>query len=97
MTEYVLSRRAERDLDAIWDYSAYQWGREQANRYLEALRDSVKRVAAAPSRGRSFTVGRKRYRRYRSGSHLIFYRKTNRGIRIVRILHESMDHERHLR
>ena len=97
MTEYALSRRAQSDLDEIWDYSAQVWGRDQANRYVEALRDSIKRVAADPSRGRSMTVGRKSYRRYRSGSHLIFYRKAKRGIRIVRILHESMDHERHLR
>jgi len=57
----------------------------------------VKRVAADPSRGRAFAVGRKSYQRYRSGSHVIFYRKTSRGIRIVRVLHESMAHERHLR
>jgi toxin ParE1/3/4 len=97
VTEYALSRRAQSDLDEIWDYSAQRWGRDQANRYVEALRDSIKRVAAEPSRGRSMTVGHKSYQRYRSRSHLIFYRKTNRGIRIVRILHESMDHERHLR
>src|SRR5262245_56306195 len=56
VTEYALSQRAQSDLDEIWDYSAQRWGRDQANRYVEALRDSMERVAADPSRGRSITV-----------------------------------------
>jgi toxin ParE1/3/4 len=86
VTEYALSQRAQSDLDEIWDYSAQRWGRDQANRYVEALRDNMERVAADPSRGRSMAFGRKGHQRYRSGSHLIFYRKTKCGIRIVRIL-----------
>lgn len=34
---YRLSRRAEADLAEIWDYSAEQWGVDQADRYLDAL------------------------------------------------------------
>jgi plasmid stabilization system protein ParE len=37
------------------------------------------------------------YLRYKSGSHTIFYRATGRGIYVVRVLHQSMNHERHLR
>ncbi len=97
MTDYTLSRRAEADLDEIWDYSAEHWGREQASNYVDALRDSVRRLAADPARGRVVTVGGRSYHRYRSSSHLIFYRTTKRGIHVVRILQQSMDHSRHLR
>ena len=97
MTDFVLSRLAESDLDEIWDYSAERWGREQANKYAGQLRESMRHVALDPSRGQSVMVGIGSYHRYRSGSHVIFYRRTKRGIRIVRILHQSMDHARHLR
>jgi toxin ParE1/3/4 len=97
VTDYVLSRQAAADLDEIWDYTAKTWGREQANRYVEGLRQSMRNVAGDPSRGRSIAVGRKSFYRYRSGSHLMFYRQVGQGVRIVRILHESMDHKRHLR
>ena len=95
MTGYVLSRRAESDLDEIWDYSAERWGREQANRYLGALRE-IERVALDPSRGRSLSVRGRSYHQYRSGSHMIFYREMDRGIQIVRVLHQSMNAQ-HLR
>ena len=97
MTGYVLSRRAESDLDEIWDYSAERWGREQANRYLGALRESIERVALDPSRGRSLSVRGKSYHQYRSGSHMIFYRDMGRGVQIVRVLHQSMNYSQHLR
>jgi toxin ParE1/3/4 len=36
------------------------------------------------------------YRKYPSGSHVLFYRLTDDGIDVVRILHERMDYERHI-
>ena len=97
MIDFVLSRRAESDLDEIWDYSAERWGRKQANEYVEALRESISRIALDPSRGRPVTAGGKSYHRYGSGSHMIFYRMKDQGVHIVRILHQSMNHVRHLR
>jgi len=94
---YVLSRRAASDLDEIWDYSAEHWGGEQANRYVEALRESIRRAALDPSRGRPVRVGGRSYHRYRSGSHVIFCRIARKKLHVVRILHQSMDHARHLR
>jgi toxin ParE1/3/4 len=97
VTGYVLSRSAESDPDEIWDYSSERWGSDQANRYVGALRESMERVALDPSRGRSVSVRGKSYYRYRSGSHMILYRETNRGVQIVRVLHQSMEYIRHLR
>ena len=36
------------------------------------------------------------YRKHSSDSHVLYYRLTNDGIDVVRILHERMDHERHI-
>jgi toxin ParE1/3/4 len=37
------------------------------------------------------------YRVYHVGQHLIFYRQKSTGIEIIRILHDRMDVETHLR
>jgi toxin ParE1/3/4 len=38
MPEYLFSPAAEQDLAEIWRYSKKQWGKEQANNYIVALR-----------------------------------------------------------
>jgi toxin ParE1/3/4 len=95
-TRYVLSRRAQADLDAIWDHTESQWGLQQAERYIRQIWQDIDTVAAEPMLGRDCSEVRAGYRKYRSGSHLLFYRVTTGGIDVVRILHERMDFERHL-
>jgi plasmid stabilization system protein ParE len=43
------------------------------------------------------TYIRKGYRVYHVGRHLIFYRQKSPGIEIIRILHDRMDVETHLK
>ena len=57
----------------------------------------MERVALDPSRGRSVSVRGRTYHQYRTGSHMIFYRETDHGVQIVRVLHQSMNHAQHLR
>ncbi|MEO8713847.1 MAG: type II toxin-antitoxin system RelE/ParE family toxin [Acetobacteraceae bacterium] len=54
MTGYLLSRAAQADLSEIWDYSARNWGEEQADRYILAIRDACAALAdgSRPGRGR---------------------------------------------
>ena len=37
MSGYVLSPRAQADLDEIWDYSAKHWGENRAEVYIREL------------------------------------------------------------
>jgi len=53
-------------------------------------------VADNPSLGRECAEVRPDYRKYPSGSHVLFYRLTDDGIDVVRILHERMDYKRHI-
>lgn len=53
-------------------------------------------TVADPSLGRECAEVRPGYRKYPSGSHALFYRLTDDGIDVVRILHERMDYERHI-
>ena len=93
---FVLTPRAQTDLDEIWDYTVDRWGIYQAETYIRQLWNHIQTVADKPALGRECEEVRAGYRRYPSGSHVLFYRLTDFGIDIVRILHERMDHERHI-
>jgi toxin ParE1/3/4 len=95
MTRYVLSPRARRDIDEIWDYTAKLWGAKQAENYLRQLQAAIKLIAANPALGRSCDNVRRGYRKFPAGSHMLFYRAEKSGVEIVRILHARMDVDRH--
>jgi toxin ParE1/3/4 len=96
MSGYVLSPRAQADLDEIWDYTAERWNEDQADRYIRDIRGAIEAVARDPRQGRACDHIRPGYRRYPAGSHMLFFRLIDEGIDVVRILHQSMDFERHL-
>jgi toxin ParE1/3/4 len=93
---FVLTPRAQADLDEIWDYTADRWGLKRAEAYIRQLWSDIAAVADRPSPGRECPQVRRGYHKYPSGSHLLFYRLTVDGIDVVRILHERMDYERHI-
>lgn len=96
MSRFVLSPRAQTDLDDIWDYTAETWGVDQAERYIRLIADSINAVATSPARGQRCDSIREGYRKYPAGSHVLFYRLSGDGIDVVRILHQQMDVERHM-
>jgi toxin ParE1/3/4 len=96
MTRLVLRPRAQRDIEQIWEYTAATWGVEQAEITIRQIQHSVQTLAADPRRGRACDHIRAGYRKYPVGSHVVFYRIGDTGIEVVRILHQSMDFERHL-
>jgi toxin ParE1/3/4 len=93
---FVLKPRAHADLDEIWNYTADRWGLEQAETYIRQLWKDIQTVVDNPSLGQECADVRPGYRKYPSGSHVLFYRLTDDGIDVVRILHERMDYERHI-
>jgi toxin ParE1/3/4 len=97
MSGWQLSRRARADLAEIWRYTFSRWGRDQADQYVKAIYEAFGKLLAKPSLGRPFPDAAKHIRKYRVGSHVIFYRKTRARMYIVRVLHQSMDYVRHLR
>jgi toxin ParE1/3/4 len=93
---YILSPRAEVDLDEIWDFTVKMWGEKQAEDYIRLLVGAIETVAENPRRGRPCDEVRKGYRQYLAGSHIIFFRKIKSGFDVIRILHGRMDFEQHL-
>ena len=51
MVVYRLSRRADDDLDAIYEYTTVNFGSEQARSYLIGLHDRFEELAALPALG----------------------------------------------
>jgi toxin ParE1/3/4 len=96
MAAFRLSPAAQRDLDAIFDYTLEQWGLAQAEAYLMALRNEVGETALHPERGTDFVIRGRIYRRVRSGAHFIWYTVAPVEITIIRVLHRVMDSPRHL-
>jgi len=90
------SRRADGDLTRIWRYTSERWGRPQADRYIGQIRDAVTTLMANPLAGDRSEVLGDGYRRYRVGSHVVFYRLAPDTIRVVRVLHIRMDFGQHL-
>ena len=93
---YVLSPRAQLDLDEIWNYTAKRWGIDQAEIYTRQLWRHIQTVAVQPTMGRPCPEIRDGYHKYLSGSHFLFYRLIDGGVDIIRILHERMDFVRHV-
>ncbi len=96
MAEVRLRPKARSDIDAIWNYTVATWGVQQARHYLNGLRDICTDLADNPELGKCRDELYKGLRVYPSGKRLVFYLVIEKGINVVRILHGSMDIERHL-
>jgi toxin ParE1/3/4 len=96
MSGYVLSPRAQADIDEIWEYTAERWDVSQADRYVLQITQTIENLARDPRRGRTCDHIRVGYRRYPAGAHVVFFRVVADGIDVVRVLHRRMDFERHL-
>jgi toxin ParE1/3/4 len=96
MRELRLSPKARADLDTIWIYAAAQWNEAQAEAYLSSLDHAMQLLCFNPMMGMDMSHVRKGYRKFPAGSHMLFYQLNADTIDIIRILHKSMDAERHL-
>ena len=96
MAEYRLSPAAERDLEAIWIYTAQQWSVAQAQLYTDTLTTAFMELARSPKNAPACDHIRPGYRRKGIERHVIYFRITDYGTAVVRILHERMDVPRHL-
>jgi toxin ParE1/3/4 len=84
------------DIEAIAADTVAEWGDAQARRDLTQIDRTNLALVDNPALGRerhgvpSAIKGRK------AGAHVIFYRVDGETLYILRILHESMDHGRHV-
>jgi toxin ParE1/3/4 len=95
MSVVKFSETATLDLRDIWLYSAETWGPDQADRYTVDIEEICAELAAGRLLGRPVQE-RPGYFRHLAARHLIFFMESDEGIVVMRVLHQSMDIERHL-
>ncbi len=91
MKRYILTPRAKRDVNDIWDYIASD-NIEAADRVLDALESAMVKLAKNPGIGRwREELADKSHRFWLVYSYLIVYRHEARPLQIVRVLHAARD------
>ncbi|MGB3246792.1 MAG: type II toxin-antitoxin system RelE/ParE family toxin [Sulfitobacter sp.] len=95
MSLVAFSPAAAADLDNIWDHTVEEWGADQAARYTDDIQNTCSSLARGEKNGRDVDV-RSGYLKHAVGKHFVFFRTTETGIEVIRILHQSMDVGRHL-
>ena len=94
MSRHLLSPAARTDLNTI--YGRARWGADRAELYIREIQRAVEKVAADPRRGRPCDDIRPGYLKFAVGTHMLFYRRVQNDIDVVRILHQRMDFDQHL-
>jgi toxin ParE1/3/4 len=92
----ILSRLAELDLEEIWLYTFETWSIEQANAYQDILFAGMNEAGENPNFSKPIVLNNKTYLYYKIAHHYIFFFISESDILVSRILHESMDFEKHL-
>ncbi|MEH7881134.1 type II toxin-antitoxin system RelE/ParE family toxin [Rhizobium laguerreae] len=62
MTGVIFSPAAQTDIDKIWDYTATSWNVDQAERYIQNIRDACHELAEGRRMSRPSDI-RKGYRK----------------------------------
>jgi toxin ParE1/3/4 len=89
-----LSAPAAGDLIRIGRQSARRWGARHAVRYLGRIESRFDFLLQHPDLGTPRNDVRPGLRSFPEGAHIIYYRQTENGIRILRIRHRRMDPRR---
>ena len=95
MKDVAFSPAAEADIDDIWDYSASRWGPDQADSYIDAIRDACHALARGTKQGRRAEV-LPDFQKYLCGSHVVYFLDDPNHLNVIRILHQRQDAEQHL-
>jgi len=95
--EVHYSAKAEADLEQIVDYTLQRWGANQANEYINGLEALAKQLAQRPAMGLPNILDITTLFAFPYKSHTLYYLKKESGISVVRVLHQSMLPEKHLK
>jgi toxin ParE1/3/4 len=93
---FQISTLALEDLENIWEYTAEQWSKEQANKYYNELFAVIDRICENTDTGKPIDDIKKGHLRTNVKSLLIIYRVIGKTMNIDRKLHQKMDIEKQL-
>lgn len=87
---------AEQDIEDIYYYTITNFGEKQAEHYYSGLSDHFIYISNNLGTSRSFSFVKEKLLRSNFESHAIYYRQEDKGILILRVLHQRMDPLRHI-
>ena len=94
MANYILTVKGVEDFSKICDFTFETWSEGQADKYYYMLLDSFQELADGKVTGKNYAEVRTDIFGFRSGQHIIFYRKLKENrIEITRILHNNKDQQ----
>ncbi len=96
ISKYRISEAAINDLDGIWEYTFLKWSKEQADRYQNLIMNEIEFIAENISSGKSMNHIKDGYLVSYVKSHMIFFKRKEGIVEIIRILHQKMDIESNL-
>lgn len=92
MKKISLTKAARADLRGIYAYTYVEWGEQQADTYLGALREAMDRIADGTGTARPLRSRHANMFKQKQGRHLIVFRQQADGrLLVVRVLHDRMD------
>ncbi|WP_026775879.1 type II toxin-antitoxin system RelE/ParE family toxin [Polaribacter sp. Hel_I_88] len=91
LLSYKLSKKADFDLEEIFEHTEITYGYEQAIFYLTHLENLFENLVLQPEIGRQRNQIKKGLFSITEQEHTIFYRIFESNIRIVRVLHGRRD------
>ncbi|WP_026755266.1 type II toxin-antitoxin system RelE/ParE family toxin [Sediminibacter sp. Hel_I_10] len=91
MNHYILSKKTQEDIEAIYEFGVYKFGQDQALNYLIELRNHFELLLKNPEIGKQRDEIKDGLYSFPYASHIIFYRIVKKHLRIVRVLHGSRD------
>lgn len=93
---FRLYPKAINDLEDVYLYSTREFGLQRTEDYILAIEASFQYLANDPLISRKCDYIHQNLRAFNVGSHVIFLKITDYGIAVIRVLHQSMDFNRHL-
>jgi toxin ParE1/3/4 len=94
--KYRISATAIKDLDGIWVYTFTNWSKDQADRYHNLLMNEIEFVAENRTSGKSMDQIKEGYLVTYVKSHMIFFKRNEEIVEVIRILHQKMNIESNL-
>lgn len=91
MANFYFTEQAEKDLEAIIDFTFQRWGVAQSHNYIDDLEALAQILADNPLLGTERDELSQGVRSFPSQNHALFYVLQKDGITIVRVLHMSVD------
>ena len=91
MANFYFTEQAEKDLEAIIDFTVQRWGAAQSHNYIDELEALAQILADNPLLGTERDELSQGLRSFPYESHLLFYVLQQDRIAIVRVLHMSVD------